>query len=140
MRESVEDALRLRVADLDGDQRNARIDELLTTTGLAELAERRVGVLSGGQRRRLPLTTELVPSPSLLLCDEVTSGLDPGSAREIVTLLHTLSRADGGARRVVVNVTHSLLSLELYDRVLVLCAGRYGGDPFRTVPELDVTE
>ena len=131
MRESVEDALRLRVADLDGDQRDARVDGLLATTGLAELAERRVGVLSGGQRRRLSLATEMVSGPSLLLCDEVTSGLDPGSAREIVTLLHTLSRTDGGARRVVVNVTHSLLGLELYDRVVVLCAGRlaYQGPP-----------
>ena len=124
VRESVEDALRLRVAELDGEERDTRVDALIATTGLAELAERRVGVLSGGQRRRLTLATEMVSSPSLLLCDEVTSGLDPGSAREIVTLLHTLSRANGGERRVVVNVTHSLLGLELYDRVVVLCAGR----------------
>lgn len=131
VRESVEDALRLRVAGLGSEEREARIDALLGTTGLSELAERRVGVLSGGQRRRLSLATEMVSSPSLLLCDEVTSGLDPGSAREIVTLLHTLARADGGARRVVVNVTHSLLGLELYDRVVVLCAGRlaYQGPP-----------
>ena len=131
VRESVDDALRLRVADTDDDGREAHIDALLETTGLADLAERRVGVLSGGQRRRLSLAIEMASSPSLLLCDEVTSGLDPGSAREIVTLLHTLSRADGGARRVVVNVTHSLLGLELYDRVIVLCEGRltYQGPP-----------
>ena len=131
VRESVHDALRLRVVGLDDAGHEARIDSLLETTGLSELADRRVGVLSGGQRRRLALAIETVSSPSLLLCDEVTSGLDPGSAREIVTLLHTLSRADGGARRVVVNVTHSLLGLALYDRVVVLCGGRvaYQGPP-----------
>ena len=131
VRESVDYALRLRVAGLDGDQREGRIGELLVTTGLDQLADRRVGVLSGGQRRRLALAIEMSSSPSLLLCDEVTSGLDPGSAQEIVSLLHALSRADGGKRRVVVNVTHSMIGMELYDRVIVLCEGRlaYQGPP-----------
>ncbi len=131
VRESVDDAFRLRIAGIDDDEREDRIDALLETTGLTELADRPVRVLSGGQRRRLALTIETVSSPSLLLCDEVTSGLDPGSAQEIVSLLHELSRADGGRRRVVVNVTHSLIGLELYDRVIVLSAGRiaYQGSP-----------
>ncbi len=131
VRESVDYALRLRVAGLDGDRREERIGELLATTGLDGLADRRVGVLSGGQRRRLALAIEMSSSPSLLLCDEVTSGLDPGSAREIVSLLHALSRADGGQRRVVVNVTHSMIGMELYDRVIVLCEGKlaYQGPP-----------
>lgn len=131
IRESVDDALRLRVAEIGEDEREIRIAALLETTGLADLADRQVRVLSGGQRRRLALAIEMVSSPSLLLCDEVTSGLDPGSAREIVTLLHALSRSERGTRRVVVNVTHSLIGLELYDRVIVLCAGRiaYQGSP-----------
>ena len=131
VRESVEYASRLRVADLDPGEREERIDAILATTGLEALADRRVGVLSGGQRRRLALSTEMVSSPSLLLCDEVTSGLDPGSVRDIVTLLHQLSRADGSQRRVVVNVTHNMIGLELYDRVIVLCEGRlaYQGPP-----------
>ncbi len=131
VRESVEYASRLRVAGVADAERDERIATLLTMTGLEALADRRVRVLSGGQRRRLALTIEMVSSPSLLLCDEVTSGLDPGSAQEIVSLLHALSRADGGDRRVVVNVTHSLIGMELYDRVIVLCEGRlaYQGSP-----------
>ena len=131
VRESVDYAQRLRVGGIDAEERERRIDALLETTGLTALADRRVGVLSGGQRRRLSLTIETVSSPSLLLCDEVTSGLDPGSALEIVTLLHALSRANGGERRLVVNVTHSLTGLALYDRVIVLCEGRlaYQGPP-----------
>ena len=131
VRESVDYALRLRVAGLSGEERDERVDALLATTGLDALADRRVGVLSGGQRRRLSLAIEMASSPSLLLCDEVTSGLDPGSAQEIVSLLHALSRADGGKRRIVVNVTHSMIGMELYDRVIVLCEGRlaYQGTP-----------
>jgi ABC-type proline/glycine betaine transport system ATPase subunit len=71
---------------------------------------------------------ELVSDPKLLLCDEVTSGLDPRSEREIVRLLHDLSRRDG---RIVLSVTHSLAHLELYDSILVLHEGRvaYHGPP-----------
>ena len=131
VRECVDYAARLRVAGSDPAARDAHVDALLQTTGLAPLADRQARVLSGGQRRRLSLAIEMVSSPSLLLCDEVTSGLDPGSAHEILTLLHALSRADGGSRRIVVNVTHSLADLPLYDAVLVLYQGVvvYHGSP-----------
>jgi ABC-type multidrug transport system ATPase subunit len=129
--ECVDYAARLRVAGLDRAERAERVLALLQTTGLEGLAERRAGVLSGGQRRRLSLAMEMVSSPALLLCDEVTSGLDPGSAREILALLHKLSRAEGGGNRLVINVTHSLSDLHLYDRLVVLCEGRvaYNGAP-----------
>ena len=131
VRECVGYASRLRVAGLDPDTRAERVDALLQTTGLAALADRPARVLSGGQRRRLSLAIEMVSSPSLLLCDEVTSGLDPGSAHEILTLLHELSRAGDGRRRIVVNVTHSLADLPLYDVILVLYQGvvAYHGSP-----------
>ena len=131
VRECVDYAARLRVAGVDPEDRAERVDALLQTTGLGDLADRQARVLSGGQRRRLSLAIEMVSSPSLLLCDEVTSGLDPGSAHEILTLLHELSRADGGARRIVVNVTHSLADLPLYDVILVLYQGVvvYHGSP-----------
>lgn len=123
VRECLEYAARLRVSDPDPDARTGRVDALLRTVGLEALADRQARVLSGGQRRRLSLAIEMVSAPSLLLCDEVTSGLDPGSAHDILSLLHDLSRADGGDRRVVINVTHTLADLHLYDLVLVLFEG-----------------
>jgi ABC-type multidrug transport system ATPase subunit len=119
--ESVEAATRLRVRCRDTAELDARIDRVLEETGLASISDRRVKVLSGGQKRRLGLAMELVSDPKLLLCDEVTSGLDPRSEREIVRLLHDLSRKDG---RIVLSVTHSLAHLELYDSILVLHEGR----------------
>ena len=119
--ESVEAAARLRVHCDDTAELDERIDRVLEETGLSSISDRQVKVLSGGQKRRLGLAMELVSDPKLLLCDEVTSGLDPRSEREIVRLLHDLSRRDG---RIVMSVTHSLAHLELYDSILVLHEGR----------------
>ena len=119
--ESVEAATRLRVRCGSTAELDHRIDRVLEETGLGPISDRQVKVLSGGQKRRLGLAMELVSDPKLLLCDEVTSGLDPRSEREIVRLLHDLSRKDG---RIVLSVTHSLAHLELYDSILVLHEGR----------------
>ena len=119
--ESIEAATRLRVRTSGSADLDARIDRALEETGLAAIADRPVKVLSGGQKRRLGLAMELVSDPKILLCDEVTSGLDPRSEREIVKLLHELSRKEG---RIVLSVTHSLAHLELYDSILVLHEGR----------------
>lgn len=119
--ESVEAATRLRVRSASTADLDHRIDRVLEETGLSPISDRQVKVLSGGQKRRLGLAMELVSDPKLLLCDEVTSGLDPRSEREIVRLLHDLSRKDG---RIVLSVTHSLAHLELYDSILVLHEGR----------------
>lgn len=126
--ESVEAATRLRVKTRGTAELDARIDRVLEETGLTAIADRQVKVLSGGQKRRLGLAMELVSDPKLLLCDEVTSGLDPRSEREIVRLLHDISRRGG---RIVISVTHSLAHMELYDSVLVLHEGRvaYHGPP-----------
>ncbi len=125
--ESIEASARLRVR-ADEDELNDIIDNVLAETGLTDIADRQVKLLSGGQKRRLALAMELVSSPRVLLCDEVTSGLDPRSEREIVQLLHNLSMKDG---RIVISVTHSLSQMELYDSVMVLVRGNlaYHGSP-----------
>ncbi len=117
--ESVESSARLRV-NADNDELNDIIDNVLAETGLTDIADRPVKLLSGGQKRRLALAMELVSGPRILLCDEVTSGLDPRSEREIVELLHALSMKDG---RIVISVTHSLAQMELYDSIMVLHRG-----------------
>lgn len=127
--ECVANSMALRTQLPGTDEFEPKLDKVLELTGLTELAERRVKVLSGGQKRRLGLALELVTNPCLLLCDEVTSGLDPKSEREITDLLKVLSREN--PRRLVINVTHSLASLESFDSVLVMYQGRlvYHGPP-----------
>lgn len=127
--ESIASAMALRTQLAQTDDFLASLDYILEITGLTHLAERQVKVLSGGQKRRLGLALELVTDPCLLLCDEVTSGLDPKSEREITDLLRVLSR--GHPKRVVINVTHSLASLDAYDSVMVMYQGvlTYHGPP-----------
>ena len=120
VRECVEFAMRLRVREAEGVDRASAVDQLLSEVRMEEFADQRVQVLSGGQRRRLALAMEMTSHPEILLCDEVTSGLDPRSEDEVVRLLHSLSRHKN---RLVLSVTHSLSHLELYDSVLVLYRG-----------------
>lgn len=119
--ESVHSALRLRVSGLSGAEQEKRVEQILREVGLDEIADREVRVLSGGQKRRLALALEMVSSPHLLLCDEVTSGLDPKAEDEIAKLMHDISQRDN---RIVLSVTHSLRHLALYDSVAVLYQGR----------------
>lgn len=127
--ECIANSMALRTQLPGTDEFEPKLDHIMATTGLTDLADRRVKVLSGGQKRRLGLALELVTNPCLLLCDEVTSGLDPKSEREITDLLRVLSQEN--PRRVVINVTHSLASLEAFDSVLVMYQGRlvYHGPP-----------
>jgi ABC-type multidrug transport system ATPase subunit len=106
----------------------SRVDQVTEETGLTELLDRRAGVLSGGQLRRLALAMELTTQPSLLLADEVTSGLDPKSEEEITELLASLAKEQG---RLVLIVTHSLRQSQIYDSITVLTEGRlaYSADP-----------
>ncbi|MEO8351537.1 MAG: ATP-binding cassette domain-containing protein, partial [Chthoniobacteraceae bacterium] len=126
--ENLATALQLRVAGLPAELADQRIERVLEEVGLADIPEREVRLLSGGQRRRLALALEILSSPHLLLCDEVTSGLDPSSEDEIVALLRELSREES---RTVLNVTHSVRNLQMHDSVLVLYRGHvaYHGAP-----------
>jgi ABC-type multidrug transport system ATPase subunit len=126
--ECVDYSARLRVAGISSAERSELVARLLGQVGLEEFGERTVKVLSGGQKRRLALAMELVSSPPILLCDEVTSGLDPQSEEEIVSLLRKVARE---GNRLVISVTHSLKNLNDYDAVVVLYKGvlAYAGVP-----------
>lgn len=128
VRETLDDALRLRVRGLNADERSQRLEQVLRLVGLDALPDRRNAQLSGGQLRRLGLGLEIASEPKLLLCDEVTSGLDPNSEDDIVRLLQRLAHE---GNRLVLSVTHSLEHLDLYDSVTVLKEGEvvYAGPP-----------
>jgi len=118
--ECIEDAIRLRCGGLDAEEVETLLESILSELGMEAIAEKRVEVLSGGQRRRLALGMELVSSPHLLLCDEVTSGLDPKAEDEITALM----RAVANKGRLVLNITHSLKHLNTHDSVVILYQGR----------------
>ena len=126
--ESMIDALRLRVTGLSEEARYFRAKSILNQVGILGISGRRVQFLSGGEKRRLGLALELVTFPSLLIADEVTSGLDPKSEQEIMRLMYDLTRE---SRRIVLAVTHNLRHISLCDSVIVMYQGTlaYHGSP-----------
>lgn len=105
--------------DVGSTERRVQIDEVLDQLGIGGSTDVVVNRLSGGQRRRVAVAMELVTKPSLLFLDEPTSGLDPGNERALMMLLRRL--ADDG--RTVIAVTHTMQSIRLCDRLLVLAPG-----------------
>jgi zinc/manganese transport system ATP-binding protein len=72
--------------------RDERVASLLHAVDADEFADRKVGLLSGGEQQRVLIAHALASNPALLLLDEPLANLDPGSTQEIVNLLHRVSR------------------------------------------------
>ena len=90
----------------------ARGRELLTTVGLADLAEAKPTELSGGELRRMAIARALLMEPSIVLADEPTAGLDSANATAVLTLLRDAANA-GGA---VLVVSHEAEACHFADR------------------------
>jgi peptide/nickel transport system ATP-binding protein len=108
---------------IKGKRQRLRTEELLTQVGLpAEFARRLPGQLSGGQKQRVCIARALAAEPDLIICDEVTSALDPLVAEEILDLLLKLQRETGVA---YLAITHDLgVVKRLADHVVVMQRGR----------------
>lgn len=86
------------------------VDETLERVGLAHVAERNVGSLSGGMIRLLGLGQAILGHPSVLILDEPGSGLDPTMVERLFTVLDSL--ADEGTGIVI--ASHHLTAVEMY--------------------------
>jgi putative ABC transport system ATP-binding protein len=96
-----------------------RVQAMLEAVGLQGLGERLPQQLSGGQLQRVAIARALVHRPALLLADEPTGNLDPGTATRVMDLLLAQTREQGAA---LVLVTHSEAAARRGDRVLHLTA------------------
>ncbi|WP_327008992.1 ABC transporter ATP-binding protein [Dactylosporangium sp. NBC_01737] len=98
--------------------------ELLEDFGLAEVARRQTGGLSGGQKRRLAVALAFVGRPELVFLDEPTTGLDVQARRELWSYIRGYGRTG-----TVVLTSHYLEEIEaLADRVVVIGGGRVLAD------------
>ncbi len=76
---------------LGRDEKRRRIDGAMAAVGCTHLASRMYTRLSGGEKQKLSVARCLCQGPELLLLDEPTSSLDPGSRAELMTLLRGLN-------------------------------------------------
>ncbi|MDD5335665.1 MAG: ABC transporter ATP-binding protein [Rhodoferax sp.] len=97
----------------------ARVQAMLDAVGLGDLGRRLPQQLSGGQLQRVAIARALVHRPSLLLADEPTGNLDPGTAALVMDALITQTRQHGAS---LVLVTHSQAAAARADRILKLRA------------------
>ena len=102
-----------------GQPDDARVQAMLDAVGLNGLGPRLPQQLSGGQLQRVAIARALVHRPSLLLADEPTGNLDPGTAAKVIDALISQSRLHGAS---LVLVTHSDAAARRADRVLRLTA------------------
>jgi len=107
------------VFGLSGPERAARIRELLDFAGLERFRERRVGVLSGGMKKKLALACALLHRPQILLLDEPTTGVDPVTRRDFWDLL---SQLHGQAITAIVTTPY-MDEAERCNRVALLLDG-----------------
>jgi len=94
--------------DMSHEEIAASISDIVEVVGLTPRRGTLIRHLSGGQVKRASLANELVSRPSLLFLDEVTSGLDEQTDREMMELFREV--AEGG--KTVVCITHSLANVE----------------------------
>jgi ABC-2 type transport system ATP-binding protein len=101
------------------------VGEAIAMAGLEEDAGTKVGVLSGGQRRRVDLAIGVIGRPEVLFLDEPTTGLDPEARRRTWAAIENLA-ATG---TTIVLTTHYIDEADhLAQRILVLADGRIAAD------------
>jgi polar amino acid transport system ATP-binding protein len=110
----------VRVLGRPQDEARATAARLLERVGLADRGDALPRQLSGGQKQRVAIARALAMSPRGLLCDEITSALDPELKGEVLAVLESLRR-DGITLMVV---THEIgFARRAADRVVVLDRG-----------------
>ncbi len=111
-----------RLFGQDRAEREARIADLLESTGLAPFRDRPAGKLSGGMKQKLGLCCALIHDPDLLILDEPTTGVDPLSRRQFWELIGRI-RAERPGMSVIV-ATAYMEEAQGYDWLVAMNAGQ----------------
>ncbi|MGB4064771.1 MAG: ribosome-associated ATPase/putative transporter RbbA [Azonexus sp.] len=106
-------------------EREQRIDDLLTSTGLLPFKDRPAAKLSGGMKQKLGLCCALIHDPDLLILDEPTTGVDPLSRRQFWELIDSIrARRDGMS---VLVATAYMEEAERFDWLVAMDGGKVIG-------------
>ena len=91
---------------------NARIDEVLKEVGMIDLKNRMPFQLSGGEQQRISIARAILNKPNLILADEPTGNLDPGTSKEIMNLLLKINKQGS----TILMATHDYDMISLFPK------------------------
>ena len=112
-------ALMCGVFGIEGAQRTARIEEMITLFGMGEVRNSRAKTLSGGWKRRLSIAMALISKPQVLFLDEPTLGLDVLARRDLWSVISSLK-----GKITIILTTHYMEEAEkLSDRIAIMIDG-----------------
>ena len=125
--------------NLTEEEINARVDSTLKNLGLNEIRDIQVGSplnkkISGGQRKRLNISLELIREPAIMFLDEPTSGLSSRDSENILDLLKELARK-GKLLFIVIHQPSSEI-FKMFDKLIILDTGGYliyNGNPIDSI-------
>jgi ribosome-dependent ATPase len=114
-----------RLFGLGGEQRKAKVEELLASTGLLPFQDRPAAKLSGGMKQKLGLCCALIHDPDLLILDEPTTGVDPLSRRQFWELIDRIRARRPGMSVIV--ATAYMEEAARFDWLAAMNAGKVIG-------------
>ncbi|GIP26966.1 ABC transporter ATP-binding protein [Paenibacillus sp. J23TS9] len=103
----------------------AKLQKIADRLGIAEILNKRVYEISGGQRQRAAIARAIIPEPSLLLADEPTGALDSNSSRIVMQTMEKLNEVDGVTMMLV---THDAQAASYCHRVVFIKDGIISGE------------
>lgn len=106
----------LLIRDFDSKQAKAKAEHAIKEVGLSQLIHKKCNKLSGGEKQRCAIARAIVNNSKIIISDEPTANLDPKTAKEIISLLSSLSKG-----RLVLISTHNFEEIkDFVNRRLVL--------------------
>jgi putative ABC transport system ATP-binding protein len=114
-------ALPLMLDNRNGSAATAKVNELLTSLGLASRRGHRPDAMSGGEQQRVAIGRALVSDPAVILADEPTGNLDSANSKSVCELLRDLSSIHN---KTIVMVTHEPSVAAYAQEVAVLKDGK----------------
>ncbi|OQP53745.1 ABC transporter ATP-binding protein [Niastella populi] len=122
VRQNLEFPLRRHWMNVNQPEVNKLVQEALDDVGLKHTINMMPAELSGGMRKRIALARTLILKPEIILYDEPTTGLDPGTAKEIIELIVAIQKKYRSSSLII---SHDMNCVRLAaDRVVMLIDGR----------------
>lgn len=116
LQKSLEYSLKLRVKDISKEESKKTINHILKTLELFHVRNSLIKNLSGGEKKRASIATEMLSNPNLFLLDEPASGLDANIEKKIMKKLREIANTG----KTIVITAHTISNLYLCDKIIFM--------------------